>query len=417
MGYTIIEKIIRDHSDDKDIYPGKVVWIDLDYRTARDFGGPNVVKNFIKEYPGEKVADISRTFFTFDTVAPAKTIPYANNQHLCRKFSEEQGVKVYDVDQGIGSHLAIEKGYVIPGTTLVGTDSHLNILGAVCAFGQGMGDQDITFAFKTGKTWFEIPETIKVVFEGKLRNGLSAKDLTLAYVREMGANGALGKAVEFYGEEIDKLSLAGRITLASMITETGGIVGLIPPSSDILEYCKVRSGKKEVPDYKADENASYSDIITIDLDKVDYLISAPPKPDNVVNVGDVRGRKVDSVFLGSCTNGRIEDMREAADILRDRKVKENVMMRVVPATKEVYGEMLKEGIVELFYNAGVILTNPGCGGCAQGQVGMTGEGEVQVSTGNRNFKGKQGSGDTYLCSPAVAAACAVKGKICTPEDL
>lgn len=417
MGFTIIEKIIRDHSEDKDIIPGKVVWINLDYRTARDFGGPNVVKNFNKEYPRENVADPSRTFFTFDTVAPAKTIPYANNQHLCRKFAVQQDITVYDVDQGIGSHLDIDKGYAVPGTTLVGTDSHLNILGAVCAFGQGMGDQDITFAFKTGKTWFEVPETIKVTFVGKMREGLSAKDLTLAYVKRMGANGALGKAVEFYGEEIERLSLSGRITLASMITETGGIVGLIPPSEEVMNYCKTRSGRKDIPKYEADPDAKYCEEIEIDISGLDHLIAAPPKPDNICKVTDLNNVSVDSVFIGSCTNGRIEDMREAAEILKNRKVKSGLMMRIVPATKEVYGEMLKEGIVELFFKAGVILTNPGCGGCAQGQVGMTGEGEFQLSTGNRNFKGKQGSGETYLCSPAVAAASAVKGSICRPEDL
>ena len=370
MGLTIIEKIIRDHSDDNNIIPGKVVWINLDYRTARDFGGPNVVKNFKKEYPGEKVADPLKTFFTFDTVAPAKTIPYANNQHLCRIFAKEQNITVYDVDQGIGSHLDIDMGYAVPGTTLVGTDSHLNILGAICAFGQGMGDQDITFAFKTGKTWFEVPETIKVTFTGKMKEGLSAKDLTLAYVKRMGANGALGKAVEFYGDEIENLSLSGRITLASMTTETGGIVGLIPPSEEVMNYCKTRSGKKDIPEYKADSDAKYCEEIEINLSELDYLIAVPPKPDNIHNVADLTETKIDSVFIGSCTNGRIEDMRDAAEILKHRKVQDGVMMRVVPATKEVYGQMLKEGIVELFFDAGVILTNPGCGGCAQGQAGV-----------------------------------------------
>jgi len=229
-GKTIIEKIIQAHSQEP-VEPGKIVWMDLDVRTARDFAGANVVQNFRDYYGDTPLDDASKTFFTFDCVVPANTIPYANNQHICRLWAREKGIKVYDVDAGIGSHVAIEEGLAVPGCTFVGTDSHLNILGAIGAFGQGMGDQDIAFAFKTGKTWFEVPPTMRVVIEGAVVYPCTARDLTLAVLGQLGSSGALGRAVEFYGPAIDALGLAGRITLASQLTEMGGIIGFIPPST------------------------------------------------------------------------------------------------------------------------------------------------------------------------------------------
>ncbi|RKY84091.1 homoaconitate hydratase family protein [candidate division KSB1 bacterium] len=416
MGKTIIEKIFSFHSEDE-VKPGNIVWIKLDVRTARDFGGANVVKNFQVNYPGETIDDPKKTFFTFDCVAPANTIPYANNQQVCRIFAREQGIKVYDVDAGIGSHVAIEKGLVLPGYTFVGTDSHLNILGCIGAFGQGMGDQDIAFAFKTGKTWFEVPYTIKVTIKGSYSFPATAKDLTLAVVKYFGAKGALGKAIEYYGKCIDNLKLYERITLASMTTEIGGIISFITPDEEVLQFLKFRSGNRMIKTITADADANYVDEIEIDVSNLKPQISAPPKPENVFDVEDLKDVKIDSVFVGSCTNGRFEDFRVVADILKGRKVHKNVMMKITPATKEVYGQMLKEGILEILYDSGVIISHPGCGGCASGQLGMTGKGEVQVSTSNRNFKGKQGDGDTYIASPATAAASALLGRIASPEEV
>jgi len=237
-GKTMIQKIFEAHSaahsatlcaahgaGDVPVEPGNIIWLELDVRTARDFAGPNVVKNYREHYGDAPVADPEKTFFTFDLVVPPSNIPYARNQQICREFAREQGIQVYDVNAGIGSHVAIEEGLVYPGVTFVGTDSHLNILGAVGAFGQGMGDQDIAFAFKTGRTWFEVPPTMRVVVEGELRYPCTARDLTLAVLREVGSSGALGRAVEFVGPAIEALDLAGRITLASQVTEMGGIIG------------------------------------------------------------------------------------------------------------------------------------------------------------------------------------------------
>ncbi|MBN1296720.1 3-isopropylmalate dehydratase large subunit, partial [bacterium] len=386
MGMTLIEKIIAAHSPDP-VKTGAVVWLDLDIRSARDFAGANVVGNFRKYYAGEKVADPRRTFFTFDCNAPANTIPYANNQMRCREFAREQGIRVYDVDAGIGSHVMIDEGLTLPGSTVVGTDSHLNILGAVGAFGQGMGDQDIAFAFRAGRTWFEVPESMRVIVTGSLPPSCSARDLTLAVVGRLGSKGALGRAIEFFGDAVDALDLSGRITLASMVTEMGGIVGLIQPDAAVVDYLKIRSGRTHLDLFTSDPTATYVETIEIDVSKLTPQIAMPPKPDRVVPVSQVGDVAVDSVFVGSCTNGRYEDFVAVAEIVKDRRVAPGVMARAVPATQEIYGRLLKDGVLATLFDAGFIVSNPGCGGCASGQIGMTGKTEVQVSTSNRNFTG------------------------------
>jgi len=411
MGSTVVEKIIAAHSGAESVKPGVIVWMTIDVRTARDFGGANVVKRFEKEYPGDKVDDPSKTFFTFDCNAPANTSGYADNQMICRRFAQEQGIKVYDVDSGIGSHIAIEDGLAYPGITYVGTDSHLNILGAVGAFGQGMGDADIAYAFRHGRTWFEVPATMRIAFAGLPRPPVSAKDVTLKVLREIGSSGALGMAVEFYGSLIDRMKLHSRITLASMATEMGAVTALLPPNEDILRYCRHAAKKGDIGGVYADPDAAYARELTIDISRLRLQIACPPSPSNVVDVAEVRGRKIDSVFIGSCTGGRFEDFVTAAAILRGNRVAQGVMLRLQPATRQVYGQLIDAGLIKTFYEAGGIFINPGCGGCAQGQVGMTGKGEVQLSTSNRNFAGKQGSGETYLCSAYVAAKSALAGMI------
>jgi 3-isopropylmalate/(R)-2-methylmalate dehydratase large subunit len=414
MSKTIIEKIIQAHSDEP-VEAGKIVWMRLDARTARDFGGANVVKNYRKHYGSSPVDDPAKTFFTFDLVTPANNIPYAVNQQICRDWAREQGVKVYDVDQGIGSHVALECGLAWPGSTFVGTDSHLNILGAIGSFGQGMGDQDIAFTFKAGKTWFEVPSSMKVTVKGELKPPCTAKDLTLAVLRVLGASGALGQAVEFYGPAVEALDLAGRITLASMMTEMGGIVGLIPPSEEVLAYCRERTGQADFLAIAADAGAQYTAEIEVDISGLEPLVACPPKPDNVKPVRDVAGTHVDSVFIGSCTNGRLEDMMAVAEVVKGKHVAPGMVASVVPATREVYAQMLGNGTLQTLFDAGFIISNPGCGGCASGHIGMVGEGQIQVSTSNRNFAGKQGPGDNYLASPSVAAWAALAGELVVPE--
>jgi 3-isopropylmalate/(R)-2-methylmalate dehydratase large subunit len=416
MGKTIIEKIIADHTSEK-VAPGKIVWMDIDVRSARDFGGANVVKNLQKNYANEsQIADRTKTYFTFDCVVPANNLGYAENQQIARMFARQHLSRenLYDVDSGIGSHIMIEKGIAVPGSTVIGTDSHLNILGAIGSFGQGMGDTDIAFAFKTGKSWFEVPESMTITISGKPAKNSSAKDVTLGVLEQIGSKGALGKSIEFYGNTVDKLNLAGRITLSSMVTEMGGIIGLIVPNEEIINYCKTRS-KQEFPVHKADKDVNYVEELVFDFEGIEPRIALPPSPANVKPVAEVTGVKVDSVVIASCTNGRYEDFEVVAKMLKGKKVHRDVMMKIVPSTQEVYGDLLKNGLISIFYESGAIVSNPGCGGCASGQIGMTGQGEVQISTGNRNFAGKQGKGDTYLASPATSAAAALAGEIVVPE--
>jgi len=413
MGKTMIEKILGAHAD-REVAPGSIVDVEIDVRVARDFGGANVVKNI--QAAGMNVADPEKTFFTFDCNPGGSDQKYATNQQLCRVFAREQGMRVYDIDAGIGTHIAIDEGLAVPGATLVSTDSHANILGAIGAFGQGMGDVDIAHAFVHGRVWFKVPPTLKVVFRGTPSPRAMPKDVTLAALRVLGANGLLGFAAEFYGPAIEALGVAGRITMASMATEMGGIIALFPPNQEVIDYCSAASGRQVTP-VLADEDADYARTIEIDVAGLEPLVARPGHPDDVVPVSAVAGVKVGSAFVGSCTDGRFEDMRAAAEILRGRKVAPGVVLKIVPATDGVWRRCLEEGLITIFKEAGALIGNAGCAGCAAGQIGQNGPGEVTVSTGNRNYPGKQGKGEVYLASPAVAAASAVAGEIALPDRI
>jgi 3-isopropylmalate/(R)-2-methylmalate dehydratase large subunit len=416
MGKTVIEKIIQAHTADE-VAPGKIVWMDLDIRSARDFGGPNVVKNYEREYAGLPLADKAKTFFTFDLCAPACSLKYADNQQVCRDFARKNGVEVYDVDSGVGTHVLMEEGLARANGTVVGTDSHMNILGALGVFGQGMGDVDITFAFRTGRTWFEVPESVRVILKGTFKKPTSAKDLSLFLLKVLGTKKIALRSAEFNGPSAAGLSLAGRLTLCSMVTEMAGIIGFIPEFGP--EAGKEIEGYMKTPDspFPPDGDAVYAETIEVDVQDLPPQVAAPPSPTNVKPAAELRGTKIDSGFIGSCTNGRFEDFAEAARLLKGRRVKKGIMLKIVPATRRVYEELLAKGILQDLFEAGGIVVNPGCGGCAEGHVGLTGKGEVQISTGNRNFAGKQGKGQTYLASPAVVAASCILGHIAGPEDL
>jgi 3-isopropylmalate/(R)-2-methylmalate dehydratase large subunit len=278
-----------------------------------------------------------------------------------------------------------------------------------------MGDIDITFAFKTGKTWFEVPETVKVILEGVPSPGTEAKDLTLFLCKELETKRIALRAAEFYGEAVKSLTLSGRITLCSMVTEMAGIIGFVPEYGGALAAEMKKYGLGDFSPFAADAEASYVDVLHLNVSGLTPQVAVPFSPNDVLPLADVRGVKVDSGFIGSCTNGRVEDFRRAADVLKDRKVKRGVMLKVVPATRRVYEELLKRGILDVLFRSGAIVVNPGCGGCAEGHAGLTGKGETQVSTGNRNFSGKQGKGKTYLTGPAVVAASCVAGEIIGPE--
>jgi 3-isopropylmalate/(R)-2-methylmalate dehydratase large subunit len=414
MSMTLLEKILAAHSKYETVHPGDIADIEIDSRVARDFGGANVVKN-IKDF-GLSINDPARTFFTFDCNPTGSDQKYAVNQHLCRMFAREKGIKVYDIDAGIGTHILIEEGYVYPGSTAVSTDSHANILGSIGAFGQGMGDMDIAAAWHNGKVWFKIPQSVRINFEGMIPAIVSSKDVVLNLLKIFGANSLLGYSIEIYGESVDDLDLDDRITISSMATEMGAIIILFAPSTAIIDYCRKRSKTSFVPVY-ADSDAHYEKVFTIDVTAFKPMVSRPGEPHDTVDVSEVTGKKIDSAFIGSCTNGRINDMNRVAAILKERKVAPGVVLKIVPATDAIWKQCLDEGLIEIFKKAGALVSNAGCAGCAAGQVGQNGPGEVTISTGNRNFPGKQGKGSVYLASPEIVAASAIAGYICTPESI
>ena len=411
---TIIEKIIAAHSNQASVKPGDIVDVSIDTRAARDFGGANVVKNLLDN--GLKVDDPSKTIFTFDCNPGGSDQKYAANQHYCRQFARENDIRIYDVDSGIGTHLAIDGGLAWPGSTFVSTDSHANIMGSIGSFGQGMGDQDIAATWAKGFVWFKVPATVKLNFTGKRPANVSAKDVVLNLLGIFGANKLLGYSVELAGPDIDKLTLAERVTISSMATEMGAIILLFSPSPAVLAELKALTGK----DYQTvlpDKDAVYEKVFDIDFGKFVPMVARPGHPHDDVAVKEVSNLKIDSGFIGSCTNGRIDDLRIAAGILKGNKVAPGVVLKIVPATDSIWNQALNEGLIAIFKEAGAMVSNAGCAGCAAGQVGQNGPGEVTISTGNRNFEGKQGKGFVYLASPAIVAASAIAGYITTPDAI
>ncbi len=414
MAMTLLEKIIASHSDSKIVRPGEIVDIEIDSRVARDFGGANVVKN-LKDF-GLTVHDPSKTLFTFDCNPTGSDQKYAVNQHICRLYARENGIRVFDIDAGIGTHILIENGYVYPGSTAVSTDSHANILGAVGAFGQGMGDMDIAAAWHNGKIWFKIPPSVRLNFIGSTPVNVSSKDIVLNLLNKFGANSLLGYSIEIYGQPSDLLTLDERITISSMATEMGAIIILFPPSKEIIDYCSKRAQTRFNPVF-ADPDAAYEKEFDIDISQFKPMVSRPGEPHDTVDVTAVMGKKIDSAFIGSCTNGRMEDMREVASVLENRKIAPGVVLKIVPATDAIWKQCLEDGLIDIFKKAGALVSNSGCAGCAAGQVGQNGPGEVTISTGNRNFPGKQGKGLVYLASPSIVAASAVAGYITTSDNI
>jgi homoaconitate hydratase family protein/3-isopropylmalate dehydratase small subunit len=411
---TILEKIIANHSKFDTVKPGDIVDITIDARAARDFGGANVVKHI--EDNNLDIDDVQKTYFTFDTNPTGSDQKYAMNQHIIRRFARKHGIKVFDIDQGIGTHSMIAEGLAYPGSTALTTDSHANILGAVGAFGQGMGDKDIAAAFSKGRVWFKVPESVKINLNGKRPEGISAKDIVLNLLNRFGANSLLGYSVEIYGKEVDQFTLDERITISSMGTEMGAIIILFPPNREVLDYCSTATGRQIVGVF-ADPDARYKESYDIDLSTFVPMVSLPGKPHDAVNILEAKKVKIDSAFVGSCTNGRMEDLREVAKVLRGRKVAPGVVLKIVPTTNDIWNQCLEEGLIKVFKDAGALVSNAGCAGCAAGQVGQNGPGEITISTGNRNFPGKQGKGSVYLASPATVAASAVAGFITTVDDI
>lgn len=424
MGRTAIQKIMA-RASGKDVQVGDRVWCRIDLSTARDFGGPNCVLQFEEVMGTEgKVWDPNKIAFTFDLQAPAHSEKVSNNQKIIRQFAKRQGIsKVFDVNWGIGQHVLLENGLVKPGDVILGTDSHMNLLGAVGAFATGVGNTDIVASWIQGTLWFRVPETMKVTATGKFQRGVYMRDLLTHLVGTLGADGMFFKAVEFVGDAIERSSLAERITLCSMVTEMSGKVGLIMPNGEVLDWLVRRAGQEvleRVEMIRPDEDAVYSETVTVDVSSLEPLASCPDAPDNVRKVREVQGERIDQVHIGSCSNGRFEDIRAAYEVLKaaNFKVADHVRVIITPATREVMKACAEAGMIQDFLSAGVIFTNPTCSLCTAEHYGALPSGDVGVSTTNRNFIGKVGKGShTYLMSPASAMASAVRGVITDPRDI
>lgn len=414
MAMTLLEKILAAHSKHDIVHPGDIVDIEIDTRVARDFGGANVVKNLTEH--NLSIENPEKTLFTFDCNPTGSDQKYAVNQHVCRLFARKNSIRVFDIDAGIGTHVLLDEGYVYPGSTVVSTDSHANILGAIGAFGQGMGDMDIAAAWHNGKVWFKIPFSVRLNLEGKIPKNITSKDIILNLLKIFGANSLLGYSIEIYGQVLNELDIDDRITISSMATEMGAIIILFPASDEIIEYCRTRSGNDFTPLY-ADRDAHYEKTFTIDISSFQPMVSRPGEPHDTVPVSQVSGIKIDSAFIGSCTNGRLKDMKKTAEILKNRKVAPGVILKIVPATDSIWKQCLDLGLLKVFKESGALVSNAGCAGCAAGQVGQNGPGEITISSGNRNFPGKQGKGSMYLSSPEVVAASAIAGYITTPDEI
>ena len=397
MKQTLIQSIFAAHTKEP-VTVDAIVDLAIDLRAARDFGGANVVKHL--QDHGLPIADPRKTLFTFDCNPGGCDQKYAINQHLCRQYARAHNIPIYDINAGIGTHLVVDNGLVNPGDTFVSTDSHANILGAIGAFGQGMGDIDIAYAFAHGTTWFKVPPTTLITLTGTPSPHATAKDIVLHITKETGANGLLGSAAELTGPYTTRCTQDERLTIASMGTEMGAISLLFPPA---------KTTKQTPP--------AYDHTLTIDIDGLPPQLSRPGHPEDVTAVKDCEGTLVDSGFIGSCTNGRLEDLRKAAAILKGKQIAPGRILKIVPATDAIWNACLREGLLKIFKDAGALIGSAGCAGCAAGQIGQTGTGEVTISTGNRNFTGKQGKGDIYLASPETVAASLIAGYITTIDAI
>ena len=419
MGMTMSQKILAAHAGLEEVKAGQLIEADLDLVLGNDITSP-VAINEMKKMDRKTVFDKDKIALVMDHFIPNKDIKSAENCKCCREFACRHEITNYfDVgDMGIEHALLPEKGLVVAGDAVIGADSHTCTYGALGAFSTGVGSTDMAAGMVTGKAWFKVPSAIKFQLVGKPAKWVSGKDVILHIIGMIGVDGALYKSMEFVGEGIRNLSMDDRFTICNMAIEAGGKNGIFPVDELAVEYMKEHS-KREFTVYEADEDAEYDETYVIDLSELKPTVSFPHLPSNTRTIDQVGEVKVDQAVIGSCTNGRIEDMRIAAEVLKGRKIAKGVRCIVIPATQSIYLQAMKEGLLEIFIEAGAVVSTPTCGPCLGGYMGILAAGERCVSTTNRNFVGRMGHVDSevYLASPAVAAASAVTGKISCPCQL
>jgi len=419
LGQTITQKILAAHCGKKSVDPGELINAKVDLVLGNDITAPIAIKEFEKISAAD-VFDRDKIALVPDHSMPNKDIKSAELAKAMKEFARKHKITNYfEVGRmGIEHTLVPDKGLVLPGDVVIGADSHTCTYGAIGAFSTGVGSTDMAAAMALGEVWLKVPEVIKFVYYGKLQPWVGGKDLILYTIGKIGVDGALYSSMEFTGETISQLPMHGRFTMCNMAIEAGGKNGIIEPDETTLEYIKQRA-RHVYNVYQSDPDAVYKDVIEIDCSKIEPQVSFPHLPENTKPISEVGDIQIDQAVVGSCTNGRIEDLREAASVLRGRKVHPDVRMIVIPGTQEIYLQAVQEGLAQIFVEAGAVFSTPTCGPCLGGHMGVLAAGERAVATTNRNFVGRMGhvTSEVYLAGPSVAAASAVMGRIASPEEI
>ena len=416
---NISEKILSQKIG-RDVIPGEIIEVDVDLAMSHDGTSPPAIKTF--EKISDKVWDNEKIVIVFDHNVPANTIGSAEFQKVARNFIKTQGIKNHYIHgEGICHQVLPEKGYVEPGKIIVGADSHTCTYGAFGAFSTGMGATDLAMVYATGKTWFMVPESFKIEVEGQLKPGITSKDLILNIIGEIGIAGATYKTAEFCGETIDNLDVESRMTMTNMAIEMGAKNGIMEPNEATIKYVCERTGKAkdQLNILKSDKDSVYEKEFLFNVDDMEAQIACPNDVDNVKPLSQVAGTHIDQGFIGSCTNGRLSDLAQAAAVLEGKEVHDDVRLIIIPASKEIYQKAMDLGYIKTFLDAGAIVSNPGCGPCLGGHLGVLSEGETSISSTNRNFKGRMGdpNSSVYLANAGVVAASAIKGFIENPDNV
>jgi 3-isopropylmalate/(R)-2-methylmalate dehydratase large subunit len=416
---NIIEKILANASGKQQVFPGEIIEANIDAAMIHDLTGPLTIKSF-REIGAKKVWNNTKIIIILDHLVPASSIISAKLHRIVRNFAEEQKIEnFYDVGRGGVCHQVMpDKGHVRPGEVIVGADSHTCTYGAFGAFATGIGSTEMAAVFATGKLWFKVPEVIKVYLTGKLQSLVTPKDVTLNIVGRIGTDGAIYKGLKFDGSTIKEMSVDGRMVLSNMAVEMGAKAGIIEPDEKTTDYVKARTNKPVQP-IKSDPDSVYEKIIDLDVSDLEPQVAVPHSVDKVKPVSEIEDTEIDQAFIGSCTNGRLEDLRSTARVLKEKKIAKGVRLVVIPASQEIFLKALNEGLIKTFMDAGATIGNPNCGPCLGGHMGILAEGEVCISSSNRNFIGRMGSSKAfvYLASPATVAASALTGKITDPRTV
>lgn len=414
MAKTIAEKILSAHAC-ADLKAGDFAVCRIDFCFGQD-GTSSIIIDRLKELGIKKISDKRKFCMVIDHNAPAPNLGASEVQKKMRDFAREQGAFLYDIDCGICHQIIPEKGHILPGFLVLGADSHTPTYGALGALATGVGSTDLAVGLATGKNWFRVPETVKIILRGKIPKGVFAKDIILHIIGDLTANGATYQAIEFYGPAVERLDMDGRFTICNMAVELGAKCGFMAVDEKVKKWLNKRTTQRYKA-YSADKDAAYVSIKEYDVSKIPPGVAKPHTVDNYAAVEEVKGTLINEAFIGTCTNGRLQDLKIAAGMLKNRKIKQGIRLIITPASQEIYFQALKSGMLETFIEAGAAVLNPGCGPCVGTHQGVPADGEVVISTANRNFKGRMGNPNAfiYLASPATVCASAIEGKIADPR--